>query len=76
MTHTQSSQQLLKQTIGGWITQAIYVASELGIADLLAEGPRTAEELAQRTNTHSGALYRVLRALASIGSCSGRRGLR
>ncbi|MHC4509693.1 MAG: methyltransferase [Planctomycetota bacterium] len=67
MTHTESSQQLLKQMIGGWITQAIYVASELGIADLLAEGPRTADELAQCTKTHSGALYRVLRALASVG---------
>jgi len=66
-THIQTSQQLLKQMTGGWITQAIYVASELGIADLLAEGPRTADELAQRTKTHSGALYRVLRALASVG---------
>lgn len=66
-TQTQSSQQLLKQLTGGWITQAIYVASELGIADLLAEGPQTADELAQCTKTHSGALYRVLRALASVG---------
>jgi hypothetical protein len=67
MTQAQTSQQLLKQMIGGWTTQAIYVASELGIADLLAEGPQTAEELAQQTKTHSGALYRVLRALATVG---------
>jgi SAM-dependent methyltransferase len=63
----QSSKQLLKLTIGGWITQAIYVAAELGIADLLIEQPRTAEELAENTNTNSGALYRVLRALATAG---------
>ena len=66
-SHTPSSQELLKQMTGGWITQAIYVASELGIADLLAEGPRTADELAQCTKAHGGALYRVLRALASVG---------
>jgi SAM-dependent methyltransferase len=67
MPQAQLSQQLLKQMIGGWITQAIYVASELGIADLLTDGSRTAEELAEQTNTHCGALYRVLRALASVG---------
>ncbi len=49
------------------MTQAIYVASELGIADLLAEGPQTAGELARDTKTHAEALYRVLRALASVG---------
>ncbi|MHC4173674.1 MAG: methyltransferase [Planctomycetota bacterium] len=67
ITQTQSSQQLLKQMIGGWITQAVYVAAELGIADLLTDGPRTAEELAEQTSTHCSALYRVLRALASAG---------
>lgn len=67
MTQAQTFQALLKQMIGGWTTQAIYVASELGIADLVAEDPKTAEELAQQTKVHSGALYRVLRALATIG---------
>jgi len=67
MTQAQMSQQLLKQMIGGWITQAIYIAAELGIADLVAKKPQTAEELARQTKTHSGALYRVLRALATVG---------
>ena len=67
MTDAQSSQQLARLATGGWITQAIYVAAELGIADLLAGGPRTAEELARQTHAHAGALYRVLRALASVG---------
>lgn len=52
---------------GAWITQGIAVAAELGIADLLTERPRTAQELAELTETHAGALYRVLRALASAG---------
>jgi SAM-dependent methyltransferase len=63
----QSSKRLMEFAIGGWFTQAISVAAELGIADLLIEGPRTAEELAEEADAHSGALYRVLRALASIG---------
>ena len=67
MTQIQSSQQLLQMMTGGWITQAIYVAAELGIADLLVDGPLTAEELAEKTNSHGSSLYRVLRALASAG---------
>jgi SAM-dependent methyltransferase len=60
--------EFYKQMFGGsWITQGISVAADLGIADLLAKGALTAEELASQTATHSGALYRVLRALASIG---------
>jgi len=63
-----SSKQLLSQMLlGSWITQAIYVAAELGIADLLAGGPRTVDELADNNNAHAGSLYRVLRALASAG---------
>lgn len=67
MTEVQSSQQLSKMMIGGWITQAIYVAAELGIADLLGDGPRTVEYLAARTHAHGDGLYRVLRALATVG---------
>ncbi len=68
MTDTCSNAQLLGQMLAGsWTTPAIYVAAELGIADLLAKGPQTPEELADRTGSHRGALCRVLRALASIG---------
>ncbi len=67
MSEVQSSQQLSRLMIGGWMTQAIYVAAELGIADLLTDGPKTAEELAERANAHGDALYRVLRALGSVG---------
>jgi hypothetical protein len=52
--------------VGSWVTQAIYVAAEIGIADLLDVDPRTAKELAKETQTHDGSLYRVLRALASV----------
>jgi SAM-dependent methyltransferase len=62
----QSSKRLMELTIGGWFTQTISVAADLGIADLLIEGPKTAEELAKEADAHGGALYRVLRALASV----------
>jgi SAM-dependent methyltransferase len=67
MSDAPASQQFMKMTIGGWVTQAISVAAELGIADFLVQGPRTADELAQLAHAHGGALYRVLRALASVG---------
>ena len=52
---------------GARVTQAIFVAATLGIADLLRVGPGTAEDLAAATGTHAPSLYRVLRALASVG---------
>jgi hypothetical protein len=55
------------ESTGYWISQALYVAAKLGLADLVKDGPRSAEALAQTTGTHAGALYRLLRALASIG---------
>jgi hypothetical protein len=49
------------------ITQALAVAAELGLADLVADGPRTVADLAAVTQTDPGALYRMLRALAASG---------
>lgn len=53
--------------LGNQVQQAIYVATKLGIPDLLKDGPRQSHELARATGTHAGALYRLLRALASFG---------
>jgi len=64
----QESLKFFRQVFGGaWMTQGIAVAAELGIADLLAERSRTAQELAELTKTHAVALHRILRALASVG---------
>ena len=57
---------LLHMLTGCWISQALYVAAKLNIADLLQEGPKSCTELAEATQMHAGALYRVLRALASV----------
>jgi 2-polyprenyl-3-methyl-5-hydroxy-6-metoxy-1,4-benzoquinol methylase len=58
---------LLEQTLSFWYTQAIYVAAKLGVADHLKDGPRSIAELATVTGTHAPSLYRLMRALASIG---------
>lgn len=59
---------LLKLTSGGMlVAQAIYVAAELGLADLMRQGPRSVEHLARATETDAPSLYRLLRALASVG---------
>src|SRR5207248_276830 len=59
---------ILNQMItGSWITQAIYVVAELGIADVLNSGAQTPAEIAIRVDANADALNRILRALASIG---------
>jgi len=56
------------QFILGLITpQAIHVAAKLGIAEIVATAPATAEELAAATKTSAPALNRLLRFLASVG---------
>ena len=52
---------------GYWTTQAIFVAAELRISDLLSEGPKSPDELGKQAGVKGDMLYRVLRALASIG---------
>ncbi len=60
-------QALISMTSSHWITQAVYVAAKLGLADLLADGSRSSTQLADATDTHAGSLYRLLRFLAILG---------
>ena len=57
----------LQVVLGGILQQALYIVTKLGVADLLAERPQTANELADKTQVHAGALYRILRTLAGSG---------
>jgi hypothetical protein len=59
--------QLMQFILGKWISKPIYVAAELGIADMLADGPQSIEALAEMSQSHAPTLYRVLRALAAVG---------
>jgi len=67
MAEPAPHRKLDQMITGYWASQAIYAAASLGIADLLTTGPQTAEQLATATETNAGALYRLLRALASVG---------
>ena len=60
-------EELLRLVNGYQISQAIHVAAALGVADRLAGGARSVEDLARATDTDPPSLYRLLRALASIG---------
>ena len=58
----------LRQLIMGFrSTQLVRTAAELGLADHLADGPRTAADLAPLLNVDPIALHRLMRALASLG---------
>ena len=67
MAELSPQDQVARLASGYWYTQAIYVAAKLGIADALAGGPKSADDLAAITTTNARALYRLLRALASLG---------
>jgi hypothetical protein len=58
---------LLRMIWGIHISRCVYAMAELGIADLLATRPMSSAELAAATDSHEQSLYRVLRALASLG---------
>jgi len=67
MSEPQPSQQLVQMIVGSWVSRAIFVAAKLQIADLMADGPRSAEELAEAAGVAPRPLYRLLRALAGVG---------
>ncbi len=56
--------QLAIDIVAPW---ALYVVARLGVADRLAEGPKTADALASELGADAGALHRVLRLVASRG---------
>jgi orsellinic acid C2-O-methyltransferase len=60
---------LIRLINNGSMSQAACVAAELGIADLLVEGPKRADELARATGSHAPSLRRLLRALTSLELC-------
>jgi SAM-dependent methyltransferase len=58
---------LLELVQGAMVSQAIYVAAELRVAETLAEGPLSPGEIARRTGADPDALHRLLRLLATYG---------
>jgi len=66
--------ELLQLIIGKWVTQAIYTAAELAIADRLKDGPRASAEVARDCGANEDATYRLMRALANVGVLEEREG--
>ena len=62
-----SASELLDMIVGKWVSQAICTAAELGIADLLKDGPLPAAEIAAKTRASEDGVYRLLRALVQVG---------
>lgn len=59
--------QIMQFILSKWISKPIYVAAELGIADILSDGPKRIDKIAHLSGTHSSTLYRIMRALACLG---------
>jgi hypothetical protein len=60
--------QVLQIVLGYMPAVSLHAAARLKIADLLAGGPKPVSELAREAGrANEGALYRVLRGLASVG---------
>ena len=65
---TEKPDELVRRLMNGFqLTQLIYIAAKLRIADHLAQGPRAVTDLAAVTNSHEDSLYRILRTLAGLG---------
>lgn len=58
---------LIQMAFGFILSQALSVAAKLRIADLLAEGPKTSEEIASAAGAHGPTVFRLMRALAKAG---------
>ncbi len=73
-TSESASQNLiLDLVVGFWSACAVATTARLGIADRLARGPRTAAELAGELGVDADALFRLLRAVSSLGLLSRER---
>ena len=59
--------QIVEMVMAQIVSRLVHLAATLKLPDYLADGPKTAEELAALTSTHAPSLYRVMRTLASLG---------
>ncbi len=57
----------MQLSMGAVVTQALFVAAKLSVADVLAAGEKHIDEIAIAADAHSPSLYRILRSLASLG---------
>jgi SAM-dependent methyltransferase len=63
---SSAAQEMFRLVTAYWTSQAVGVAARLGLADVLAGGPRHVEETAQAVGANADALFRLLRLLAMV----------
>jgi methyltransferase family protein len=67
MTTAAPSIELMRLINGYQVSQALHVAATLGLADQLKDGPKSYDAVAKACGAHPPSLYRLLRALATVG---------
>lgn len=67
MTASNPVEVIMNMALGYLVSRSLHVATELGIADLMKDGPQTVEALAARTGAQAESLRRLLRTLAAQG---------
>jgi hypothetical protein len=63
----EAVQHVFQLMTGHIVASAVNIAARLGLSDRLANGPRTAADLAGECGVNADALYRLMRALGSLG---------
>lgn len=58
---------VLEMVQGAWNAQAIYTAAKLGISDALADGPKSAREVAEKIGADADGVARLMRHLTTMG---------
>ena len=59
--------QIIQMGTAYWVSQFVCTAANMRLADHLADGPRSASELAAVTGANPRAMHRFMRTLASLG---------
>src|SRR5262249_48163185 len=66
-TAPHPAQLIVDLGFGFILSGALAAVTELGVADRLAQGPKTPSLLAEELKADASSLYRALRLLASVG---------
>jgi len=67
MSEPRPAERLIGLMTGHWVSAAIYVMAELGLADRIRAGVVSTQRLAAEQDLYERSVYRLLRALAGIG---------
>jgi len=66
--------QLVQMASAYWVSCIVHAAVKFDLADRLADGPKTAAEIALPLKLHAPSLHRLMRSLASLGILTEKQG--